>query len=188
MNSLGWLETLWQDLRYGLRMLARSPSFTVVAVLTLALGIGANSALFSLLHDALLERLPIPRPQELVQLTWVQRANYGSNFNWPDYEPLLEPQAALPGLFAYLNREATVRFGEAAERVRVQQVSASYYSTLGLESLAGRTLSAEDDRPGAAGAAARWPVRGRAAGRGCDPLCCCRPGRWDSRNGRSNSG
>ena len=120
MNSLGWLETLWQDLRYGLRMLARSPSFTVVAVLTLALGIGANSALFSLLHDALLERLPIPRPQELVQLTWVQRANYGSNFNWPDYEPLLEPQAALPGLFAYLNREATVRFGEAAERVRVQ--------------------------------------------------------------------
>ena len=148
-----WLEQLMQDVHYGLRMLANNPGFTMVAVITLALGIGVNTALFSLLHDTILERLSISHPQELVQLTWHQRRSLGWNFNWPDYEPLLEPQPALPGLFAYLSREATLRFGEASERVRVQQVSGSYYSTLGVQGLVGRTLSAEDDRPGAAAAA-----------------------------------
>jgi predicted permease len=153
MWGWGWLETLLQDLRYGLRMLAKNPGFTAVAVITLALGIGVNTALFSLLHDTILEALPISHPQELVQLTWLQRGNLGSNFNWPDYRPLLEPQAALPGLFAYLSREATLRLGETSERVRVQQVSGSYYSTLDLQGIVGRTLSPADDRPGAASAA-----------------------------------
>jgi predicted permease len=149
----GWLEQLMQDAQYGLRMLAKNPGFTMVAVITLALGIGVNTALFSLLHDTMLERLPISRPQELVQLTWLQGGTLGTTFNWPDYRPLLEPQPALPGLFAYLSREATVQVGEAAERVRVEQVSGSYYSTLGLQGFVGRTLSAADDRPGAAAAA-----------------------------------
>jgi predicted permease len=147
--SFIWLDQFLQDLRYGLRLLAKNSGLTVIAVLTLALGIGANTAIFSLLHDTLLEPLPIDHPQELVQLTWHQRGNLGTNFNWPDYGPLLEPQPALDGLFAYLNREATVRFGEGSERVRVQQVSGSYYSTLGLQAFVGRTLSAADDRPGA---------------------------------------
>jgi predicted permease len=143
----------WDHLVQGLRMLVKNPGFTAVAVLTLALGIGVNTALFSLLHDTTLELLPISHPQELVQLTWLQRGNLGSNFNWPDFRPLLQPQPALPGLFAYLNREATLRSGEASERVRVQQVSGSYYSTLGLEKFVGRTLGAADDLPGAAAAA-----------------------------------
>jgi predicted permease len=147
------MTTLLHDLRYGWRMLAKNPGFTTVAVITLALGIGVNTALFSLLHDTILERLPISHPQELVQLTWLQRHNLGSTFNWPAYQPLLEPQPALPGLFAYLSREATARFGEASERARVQQVSGSYYSTLGLKGFVGRTLSAADDQPGAAAAA-----------------------------------
>jgi predicted permease len=148
-----WLETLLQDLRYGLRMLGKNPGFTAVAVLTLALGIGVNTALFSLLHDTIAEPLPIDHPQELVQLTWLQPGDLGSNFNWPDYQPLLEPQPALPGLFAYLSREATVRLGEVSERAHVQQVSGSYYSTLGLEGFVGRALGVADDQPGAAGAA-----------------------------------
>jgi predicted permease len=147
------MTTLIQDLRYGLRRLAKNPGFTTVAVLTLALGMGVNTAIFSLFHDTILERLPISHAQELVQLTWLQRGNLGSNFNWPDYRPLLEPQPALEGLFAYLSREATLRSGEACERVRVQQVSGSYYSTLGLQGFVGRTLGAADDRPGAAAAA-----------------------------------
>jgi len=157
------MVTLLHDLRYGWRMLAKTPGFTAVALLALALGIGVNTALFSLLHDTMVERLPVPRPHELVQLTWHLRGDWGSGFNWPDYRPLLEPQPALPGLFAYLNREATVRLGEAAERAQVQQVSGSYYSTLGLQGFVGRTLTATDDRPGAAGAAvisyAYWQSR-----------------------------
>jgi len=153
MWGWGWLEALLQDVRYAARQLRKNPAFAAVAVVTLALGIGVNTALFSLLHDTMLERLPISRPQELVQLTWHQRHDLGWNFNWPDYRPLLEPQPALPGLFAYLSREATLRFGEVSERVHVQQVSGSYYSTLGVQGFVGRTLSAEDDRPGAAAAA-----------------------------------
>ncbi len=150
MNSLGWLETLWQDLRYALRVLAKTPGFTAVVVVTLTLGIGVNTAVFSLLYDTVLERLPIRRPQELVQLTWLQGANWGSSFNWPEYRPLLEPEPALPGLFAYLIREANFQVGNLSERVRVQLVSGAYYSTLGVTPLAGRSLNAEDDRPGAA--------------------------------------
>jgi predicted permease len=144
-----WLDQFLQDLRYGLRLLTKSSGLTVIAVLTLALGIGANTAIFSLLNDTLLEPLPIDHPQELVQLAWRQRGNQGTTFNWPDYRPLLEPQPALDRLFAYLNREATVRFGGASERVRVQQVSGAYHSTLGLQGFVGRTLSPADDRPGA---------------------------------------
>jgi predicted permease len=147
-----FLEELVQDVRYGLRILARSPGFTAVAVLTLALGIGVNTAIFSLLNDTILARLPIQRPQELVQLTWVHH-DVGWNFNWPDFQPLLEPHPALPGLFAYLSREATLQFGNVSERARVQQVSGSYYSTLGLQGFVGRTLSVADDLPGAAPAA-----------------------------------
>jgi predicted permease len=153
MWGWGWLEQLMQDVHYGLRMMAKNRGFTAVAVITLGLGIGVNTALFSLLHNTTLERLPIGHPQELVQLTWLQRGNLGSNFNWPEYRPLLEPQPALDGLFAYLSREATVRLGEASERVHVQQVSGSYFSTLGLEGFVGRALNAADDRPGAAAAA-----------------------------------
>jgi len=153
MNSLGWLETLWQDLRFTVRMLRRSPGFTAVAVITLALGIGANTAIFSLLHDAILQRLPIHHPEELVQLAWQDRRASGSNFNWPDYQPLLEPQPALPGLFAYLDRAASIRSGSVAERVRVQQVSGAYFSTLGVPASLGRVLDTTDDGPGAAPAA-----------------------------------
>jgi predicted permease len=156
IRSVGWeatLGTLRQDLRYGLRQLKRNPGFTAVAVITLAFGIGVNTAIFSLLHDTILARLPISHPQELVQLMWRERMESGSNFNWPDYEPLLAPQPALPGLFAYLIEEMNLRSGNVSERVRAHLVSGSYYSTLGVKAFLGRTLVAGDDRPAAALAA-----------------------------------
>ena len=153
MNSLGWLETLWQDLRLRPAHARADPGFTAVAVLTLALGIGVNTAIFSLFHDTILARLPISHPQELVQLTWLHGTEIGTNFNWPDYEPLLAPQPALPGLFAYLIEEMNLRSGNVSERVRAHLVSGSYYSTLGVKAFLGRTLAAGDDRPGAAPAA-----------------------------------
>ena len=151
--SCVWLEQLWQDVRVGLRRLRHNPGFTTVAVLTLALGIGANAAIFSLFHDAILARLPINRPQELVQLTYQDGTAIGTNFNWPDYEPLLAPQPALPGLFAYLIEEFNLRSGNVSERVRAHLVSGSYYSTLGVKAFLGRTLAAGDDRPGTTRAA-----------------------------------
>jgi predicted permease len=153
MNSLGWLETFWQDLRYAARQLHHNPGFATVAVITLALGIGVNTAIFSLLHDAILARLPISHPQELVQLIWRQGTAVGTSFNWPDYEPLLAPQPALPGLFAYLIEEMNLRSGNVSERVRAHLVSGSYYSTLGVKAFLGRTLATGDDRPAAAPAA-----------------------------------
>jgi len=153
MWGFRWLETLLQDLRYGARQLCRNPGFTAVAVLTLALGTGVNTAIFSLRHDTILARLPISHPQELVQLMWRERMESGSNFNWPDYEPLLAPQPALPGLFAYLIEEMNLRSGNVSERVRAHLVSGSYYSTLGVQAFLGRTLAAGDDRPAATPAA-----------------------------------
>jgi len=151
--GLRFIDTLLQDLRFGLRMLAKNPGFTAVAILTLALGIGVNTAIFSLLHDTILARLPISHPEELVQLTWLHGTEGWSTFNWPDYEPLLAPQPALPGLFACLRQEMNLRAGNVSEQVRAHLVSGSYYSTLGVKAILGRTLVVGDDQPAAAPAA-----------------------------------
>ena len=156
IRSASWeatLEALWKDLRFALRMLRKNPGFTAVAVVTLALGIGVNTAIFSLLHDAILARLPISSPQELVQLRYSHGTEVGTNFNWPDYEPLLAPTPALPGLLAYLIEEMNLRVGDVSERVRAHLVSGSYYSSLGVKAFLGRTLAEGDDQPGAAPAA-----------------------------------
>jgi predicted permease len=153
MRRVNYIENLIQDIRYGLRQLRRSPGFTAVAVLTLALGIGVSTAIFSLLHDTILARLPISHPQEFVQLTWLEGTEIGTTFNWPDYEPLLAPQPALPGLFAYLIEEMNLLSGNSSERVCAHLVSGSYYSTLGVKAFLGRTLAAGDDRSAAAPAA-----------------------------------
>src|SRR6266480_8147511 len=79
MNIIGWLDTVLRDLKYTFRMLARTPGFTAVAVLTLALGIGANTAIFTLLDQVLLRLLPVKDPQQLVLLTMKGR-HYGSNW------------------------------------------------------------------------------------------------------------
>jgi predicted permease len=145
-----WLEALSQDLRFAVRMARRAPSFALLAILTLALGIGLNSAIFSLMYDATMESLPVSHPQQLIQLTWAQRGHTGTSFNWPDYRPLLKPEPALPGLFASLGWGANLRAGEATGRVQAQAVSGFYYATLGVGALTGRVLRAEDDQADAA--------------------------------------
>jgi predicted permease len=148
-----WLEDWLRDIQFAMRMARRTPLFISLAILTLALGIGLNAAIFSLLYDATMARLPVNHPEQLIQLTWTQRSQTGTTFNWPDYRPLLKPEPALPGLFAALGWDANLRSGEVTGRVRAQAVSGAYYPSLGVPAHAGRPLGPEDDRVEAAPAA-----------------------------------
>src|SRR6476619_8413029 len=101
MNSLGFIETLWQDVRYGARMLLKNPGFTLVAVLTLALGIGANTAIFSMVDWLMFQKLPVPEPKALTYLGF----NLGgplhndAQFSYPEYQQIVEESgAAFDGL------------------------------------------------------------------------------------------
>ncbi len=164
------LATLLQDIRYGLRMLVRSPGFTVVAALSLALGIGANTAIFTLIDAVLLKSLPVQNPQELVNLRWAAKAwpePYATSMNgssWPEgggmvgtslsyrtFEEFRFRNQVFSGMlgFATLGRVNVMVQGEAG-LAQGQLVSGDYFSSLGLTPFVGRLLTMDDDRPGAA--------------------------------------
>src|SRR5947199_984106 len=149
------MGTLLQDLRYGLRMLARNPGVTVVAVLTLALGIGANTAIFSVIDAVLLNRMPYLNADRLV-MVWEQNPGRGwfrnivsaANFvDWRKLNPVFTGMAAVDeGAYDVSGT------GEPLE-VRGEQVSADFFSVLGVQAALGRTFTPEEDQPGGARAA-----------------------------------
>jgi predicted permease len=142
----GWrsLEILLQDIRYALRMLRRSPGFTTVAVLSLALGIGANTAIFSLLDAVLLKMLPIQKPQELevITLRGQQRA---ATFSYPAFRHLRAHNEVFSGMFARTTVPVTVVTTGTSERATAELVSGNFFSTLGAQSALGRLFTSEDD-------------------------------------------
>ena len=145
-----WLEDTAQDIRHGIRGFLKTPGFTFIAVLTLALGIGANLAIFNVLDALLLRPLPVPNAQRLVTLTrWIQDSS-SESFSYPQIRAL----ADRPDLFASLCGigGATLFTGppDALEPVGAAFVTGKYYETLGLAPFMGRLLSAGDDQPGAA--------------------------------------
>src|SRR5579872_6966326 len=148
-----FLETLWQDLRYGVRMLVKNPGFTIVAVLTLALGIGSNTAIFSIVQNVLLQPLPYSQPSQLVDI---------SN----SYQPNVSYIGLSPGDYADWRRQAT-SFSDMAAYVTISQgfnltgngqaqrvlgsyASASLFPMLGIRPVAGRGFSQENDKTGGA--------------------------------------
>ncbi len=145
------MTTAWQDLRYGVRMLRKNPGFTAVAVLTLALGIGANTAIFSLIDALLLKSLPgVKDPQQLALVT----VNRWPNLSYPLYEHLRDNSQSFAGLFASADinkRTLRVVGSGAVEEVPVwnQAVSGNFFSVLGARAILGRTLTPDDDRAGA---------------------------------------
>jgi putative ABC transport system permease protein len=146
------METLGQDLRYGLYLLRKHPGFAIVAIATLAFGIGANTVLFSAVNAALFRPTHAERPAELVSLFNGGRDRQGtSNHSYPSFVDLRNGTAeALSGLAAYTTRPVNLILGQHVERINVGLVSANYLNVLGVRPVAGRAfLPEEDATPGA---------------------------------------
>jgi macrolide transport system ATP-binding/permease protein len=150
-RRLPLIETLIKDLRYGLRRLARSPGFTLVAVISLALGIGANTAIFSLVNTALLRPLPVERPEQIVSLANAAGARGFPAFSYPNYKDLRDRSAdVFDGLYAYRFAPLSVSHEGTSERLWGYVVTGNYFDVLGVKAVLGRALTPDDDRlPGA---------------------------------------
>ena len=144
------LEDLWKDLRYGLRMLVKNPGFTLVVTVTLALGIGANTAIFGLVDAALFRPLPVVEsPDQLVMVTRADQGAY-SSLSYPDFKVLRERNEVLSDLALYMQTVVSFGDGVRSEVVAGSLVSANYFNTLGIKPALGRTfLPEEDSTPGA---------------------------------------
>ena len=151
-RGLPFLETLVQDVRYALRMLRKSPGFTAVVVLTLALGIGANTAIFSLMNAVLLQSLPVRNPEQLVVVRYTDPQPRGAeeDFSYPMYQALRDKSAAFEGVVTRSGVSFNVTYAGQSEWAYGELVSGNYYEVLGVRPWLGRLLSPEDDRtPGA---------------------------------------
>jgi predicted permease len=146
-----WLERIGQDVRFGLRLLRKNPAFSVVAILSLALGIGANTAIFGLIDALLLKSLPVRDPQSLLFVAKQAQGGVDPSFYYETYRRLGAAQPFFQELAAYGERvRMNVSIGGVAESTMGQLVSGNYYSVLGVPPVAGRVLTPEDDRfPGA---------------------------------------
>jgi predicted permease len=174
-RTLPWVETFFRDLRYGFRMLRRSPGMTAVALLSLSLGIGANTALFSVVDAVLLKTLPVEKPEQLTVFAWQASRQFRmsgmsgtsnvevppgqrglSLFRYDVFAQMRESQAAatdspLSDLFAFGPiREVTAKVGDDAQVINGQAVSGNYYTGLRVQPSLGRAITVDDDQRGAA--------------------------------------
>jgi predicted permease len=140
------MRVLWQDLRFAARLLRKNPGFTALAVLSLALGIGVNTGIFSLVRAVLLPSLPVADAGRLVSIyhRYTRGQEYLSSTSYPDYEYYRDYNQVLSGLMAYGRVPMSVRIGEQAEQISGELVTANYFSVLGLQATLGRTFLAED--------------------------------------------
>ncbi|PYU65539.1 MAG: hypothetical protein DMG49_23995 [Acidobacteria bacterium] len=150
-RGLPVLETLFQDLRFAGRMLLKNPGFTAVVVLTIALGVGANAAIFSVVHAVLLKPLPYPESDRLV-MVWekVSLPNYQNDQNEPspgNFADWRSQNSVFENLGAYRNRSFNLTGAGEPVRVEAEQVSAGLFSVLKVNAALGRVFTAEDDQP-----------------------------------------
>jgi putative ABC transport system permease protein len=148
MRTTRWLETLGPDLRYGVRVLAKNRAFAAVAVLTLALGIGANTAIFSVVNAAILRPLPYPNPGQLTIL-WgnVKRLRVERRgASYPDYLDWRDQSRSFKAVAAFDDGPFTLSSRETRERIAGEYVAQPYFSLLGIQAALGRTFRPEEDR------------------------------------------
>ena len=149
--GLRQLDALQQDVTFALRLIRKHPALSAVAAVSLAIGIGLNTALFALLDATLLRRLPVDRPEQLVDVYTSDVdgfAWYGSSY--PDYLDLRRGTRTLAGLVGYVPAVGAVRVGDRTRATAGEAVTGNYFEVLGVAAAHGRSLLPDDDRPGAA--------------------------------------
>jgi hypothetical protein len=137
------------DIRYALRMLTKNPAFASVVVLTLALGIGANAAIFSLLDKVLLQSLPVANPDQLVVLSAYdpkEGREIDGSFSYSMYQDLRDQNSVFAGVIARGGTRMNVSYDDQTERVRGELVSGNFFEVLGVRPWAGRLFTQDDDR------------------------------------------
>jgi predicted permease len=144
-----WWEQIAQDVRYGFRSLRKSPLFTTIAILTLALGIGANTAMFSLLDQVVLRLLPVSHPEQLVIIRETGNHfgnSYGPNtMSWPMFEDLRDHNQVFSGMFCRFPATVNIGLADRSEQISAELVSGQYFSVLGVGATLGRTIAPDDD-------------------------------------------
>ena len=135
------MTTLWQDIRYGTRQLAKSPGFTVVAVLTLALGIGANTAIFSVVYGVLLKPLPYPQQGRLVTLSEWSKQVPGMSISYPDFLDWRAHQTCFAAIGVSRRQSFNYVGAQGVERVVAAMASHDLFTVLGVPALQGRLLT-----------------------------------------------
>ena len=140
------IAALWQDLRYGARMLLKSPGFTAVAALSLALGIGANTAIFSLVDKVMIRRLPVEDSDRLVVVSVDSGRGLGTVFTYPDFADYRARNEVFEGLICYAQRALTLNEGGQAERIQGTIVSGNYFTALRVRPAPGRGFLPEEDK------------------------------------------
>src|SRR6266850_2343618 len=149
--ALQWrlpMETLIKDIRYGVRSLAKRPGFTAIAVITLALGIGACTAIFSVVDGVLLRPLPYPEAERLVELQEVNAKGRPISFADPNFLDVRDRSRTLEGVAEYSGGIATVTGGSEPARAITYRVSGDFFRVLGTQPFLGRTFAKEESKPG----------------------------------------
>src|SRR5215831_15344015 len=142
-------ENLLHDFKQGFRVLAREPGFASVALLTLALGIGANTTIFSVINTVLLKALPYPAANRLVVLDEYRLNHDSRTVSWMDFQDWREQNPVFEAMAAYRLVDASLTGHDEASLLRIAEISAPFFTILGTQPLVGRVFTEHDDRPGA---------------------------------------
>src|SRR5262245_39665794 len=158
MRRTRWIEDFASDIRYAMRLFAKSPGFTAIALLSLALGIGANTAIFTVVETVMLRELPVREPGDLVQIVgaFPGRENTQGSFSYPNFLWLRDRASMFSHLFTWNSRRFEGGEGESMEWVAVDRVSEDYFAGLGVTPVLGRTLADEREQPAAAVLSYKW--------------------------------
>src|SRR2546428_9539991 len=157
------MNTLWQDIRYAVRMMGKNLSVTAIVVVVLALGIGANAAIFSVVNAALMRPLPYADPDKLVRLTEDSPNVPQMSISYPNFLDWREQNKVFSGIAAMQFRSLNLTGKDEPERLAGRAVSAELFDVLGVKPALGRSFAPEEDRPGA------------------NPVCIISAGLWQPR-------